>query len=186
VPQLSVPSALRRPARVASVVAVGLSLTLVACGGSDSSSSASANGGASTTGRPGDGGGFNLTAAQTACLKKEGVTLPGGGQRPGGQRPNGTGTTPNGAPPAGARTTPNGAPPNGGPPTGGQRGQGGPGGANFQKLQAAMKKCGIDMPQRPQGAPGQGQGGQGGPGGGYGQPPAQGQQQDSSGSTNAS
>lgn len=178
-PQLSVPSALRHPARVASVVAVGLSLTLVACGGSDSSSSASANGGANTTGRRG-GGGFNLTAAQTACLKKEGVTLPGRGQRPGGQRPNGTGTTPDGMPPAGARTTPNGAPPNGGPPNSGQRGQGGPGGANFQKLQAAMKKCGVDMPQRPQGAPGQG-----GPGGGYGQPPAQGQQ-DPSGATNAS
>jgi hypothetical protein len=124
--------------------------TLAACGGSSSDggttgtqASASASPGSSTT-RSGGQPGFMSDEVQ-ACLKKQGVTLPqraprgGGGQPPEGYGPPGGGLPGGGQPPEGA--TP-------------------PGGAGFggtmsdedrQKLQDAMKACGVEMPDRGQG-----------------------------------
>jgi hypothetical protein len=68
-----------------------------------------------------------------ACLQKQGVTLPN-------RQPGQAGGPGGGQPPAGA--------------TGGQ-GQGGQQSARFQKLRAALQKCGVKMPQG--GGPGGGQ-----------------------------
>ena len=83
-----------------------------------------------------------------ACLKKQGVTVPSGRSR----RPNGTRTAPNGTPPT--STTP------GSPPRNSRRGGNS---AQFQKLRAALQKCGVKLPTGPPG---------GGPPGGV--PPASG------------
>jgi hypothetical protein len=102
---------------------VFVSLGIAACG--------SSSGGASTAGaaRPQGGFGAQLTAAQQACIKKQGVTLPSG--RRGGRPPTGT----------------NGAPPTGRPPGGGNANS-----AQAKKMRAAFQACGIQRPARP-GAP---------------------------------
>jgi hypothetical protein len=120
---------------LSSCAALVMTLGVVACG---SSSGASSTGTAAA--RPQGGGGFasRLTSAQQSCIKKQGVTLPTG--RPGGGRPGGgppPGST-NGQPPTGT----NGAPPNGG--QGGFRNS-----PQAQKMRAAFKACGIQMPTRP-------------------------------------
>jgi hypothetical protein len=127
------------------VIALGVS----ACG-SDSNSSSTASAGAGAN-QPGNARrGFLPDPKVVACLKKQGVTLPTGRRR-------GNGGPPNGRPPTGT---------DGQPPTGTNRrppsGQGtpnGPGSAQFQKLRAALQKCGVDFRGRPpNGQPPQGQG----------------------------
>lgn len=72
-----------------------------------------------------------------ACLKKAGVTVPNrprggnGGGAPGGQ---------NGQPPSGQ---------NGQPPSGQDAPNGRPRSAQFQKLRAALQKCGVTFRGRP-------------------------------------
>ena len=71
-----------------------------------------------------------------ACLKKEGVTVPsrprgGNGGPPGGQ---------NGQPPSGQ---------DGQPPAGQGRPKRRPDSAQFQKLRAALQKCGVTFQGRP-------------------------------------
>ena len=125
-------------ALLAAPTALVVCLGLAACGGSGSSS------GSGTSTQPGGGRGFGFASDPkvAACLKKQGVTLPTGGRRRG-----------NGAPP----TSTNGAPPtttNGQPPAGGGF-RGGGNSAQFQKLQKALKACGVTLPQGgPGGAPG--------------------------------
>jgi hypothetical protein len=140
---------------IAPVIALVLVLGLVACGGDSGSGSA-------TTASQGANAGRNFLADPKvqACLKKQGVTVPSGrrpnggnGQPPGdgsGQPPAGG----NGQPPAGGNEQPpaggNGQPPtatNGRPP-GAQRNS-----AQFQKLRAALQKCGVTFPNRGNGAP---------------------------------
>jgi hypothetical protein len=117
-------------------VAAAAVLGLAACGGGSSSTTSSTT----TTGAQAGRGGF-LSAARdpkvTACLKKQGVTLPSGRSRQG----NG------GRPPT--RTTPNGTPPAGGGRRFGNS-------AQFQKLRTALQKCGVKLPAGPAGggAPG--------------------------------
>jgi hypothetical protein len=133
----------RFPAAAVGVLAAA-ALVLSACGGGSSSTStaASAGSGAGTgsqagAGGPRGGGLFaSLTASQRSCLAKQGVTPPTG---PNGARPNGQGPPNGGAPGA-----------NGQPPAGG----GVRNSPRFQKMQAAMKKCGVTLPARPPGAPG--------------------------------
>lgn len=142
-------------------------LGLTACGGGDDTTSTpaaatTANGGAQQQGGYGQGqGGRGGFGAQTeeeraklqACLKKEGVTLPTGrggqGGGPGGAPPTRT----DGAPPAGVDGAPpadgTGGPPAGGLPGGGRAGGGAGGGmstADREKLQAALKTCGVTAP----------------------------------------
>jgi hypothetical protein len=94
--------------------------------------SGSASSSSSSTGANGGRRGFAFTAEQTACLKQHGFTMPG--RRPGG----GTGK-----PPASRSPQPDLQ-------------------ARQAKMRAAFQACGIQPPQRPQGAPG-----------GYGPPPQQ-------------
>ena len=105
--------------------AVG-ALCLAACG----SSSTTSNANAGSTQRGGGRRGFLQDPKVAACLKKEGVTLP--------SRPRGA----DGGAPGGQ---------NGQPPTG--QGQGRrnrrPDSAQFQKLRAALQKCGVTFPGRP-------------------------------------
>jgi hypothetical protein len=112
-------------------VLVAAALGLAACGGGSPSSSAS-----STTTNPGARSGGFFSAARDpkvqACLKKQGVTLPNGRFRQGNGQPPAR-TTPNGAP----RTTPNGQRPGNS--------------AQFQKLRAALQKCGVQLPTGPPG-----------------------------------
>jgi hypothetical protein len=71
-----------------------------------------------------------------ACLKKEGVTIP--------SRPRGA----DGGPPGGQ----DGQPPSGQdgqPPSGQGAPNGQPGSAPFQKLRAALQKCGVNFQGRP-------------------------------------
>jgi hypothetical protein len=123
-----------------------IALFLAACGSSDSSTTGNAGAGASQ--QPGGGRrGFLQDPKVVACLKKEGVTVP--------SRPQGA----DGGPPGGQ---------NGQPPTGTNRrppsGQGAPSrrpdSAQFQKLRAALQKCGVTF----RGRPPSGQPPQGGPG----------------------
>jgi hypothetical protein len=126
-----------RPA-CAAVGALLISLCLAASGSSNSSttSNANANAGAGAT-QPGGGRrGFLQDPKVVACLKKEGVTIPsrprgGNGGPPGGQ---------NGQPPSGQ---------NGRPPSGQGQPNGRPGSAQFQKLRAALQKCGVTFQGRP-------------------------------------
>lgn len=99
-------------------------VALGACGSSSNSSNSSP--------QPAQGqqrGPFaSLSADARACLAKQGITPPSGGRPANGQRP-----------------------PNGQAPSGGQRPANG---ARFQKLRAAMQKCGVKLPNRaPGGAP---------------------------------
>jgi hypothetical protein len=123
-----------------------LALGVAGCGGSSSSSSSSGSTAGAAGAAPGQRGGFASDPKVAACLKQAGIALPTGRRRVGGTR---TGP-PSGAP----RTGTNGAPPAGAS-------------GRFAKMQAALKKCGISLPNR---GPG------GGPRGGYGggAPPAQG------------
>jgi hypothetical protein len=117
--------------------ALVIALCVGACG-SDSNPSSSTNAGAGNGRR-----GFLQDPKVVACLKKQGVTLP--------SRPRG-----NGGPPEGG----NGQPPTGTnrrPPSG-QGGPNGPGSAQFQKLRAALQKCGVDFRGRPPNGQPQGQG----------------------------
>jgi hypothetical protein len=111
-------------------------LALVAGCGSSASSSGSGSGSTQTTASTSGG---NNRAAIQACLKKAGLSFP--------QRPGGNGQPPaNGQPRAGA---------GGGFLFGG--GGGPPGGRNagsgdFAKIQAALKKCGINVQRRRSGS----------------------------------
>lgn len=124
-----------RPAGVV-VGALVIALSLAACG-SSSNTSSNASAGAGAT-QPGGGArrGFLQDPKVVACLKKQGVTAP--------SRPRGG----NGGPPGGQ----NGQPPtatNGQPPSGQGRPNGGQGSAQFQKLRAALQKCGVNFQGRP-------------------------------------
>jgi hypothetical protein len=136
-------------------VLVATALVLAACGGASGSPS-----NAAFAGQRSRRGFVAQTPKVRACLQKQGVTLPRGGGRfrgNGGPPPAGTSTLPrtgtNAQPPSGAGGPPPGA---GGPPPG----AGGPrrGGARrdpaqFAKLRAALKKCGVTPPARGPGAP---------------------------------
>lgn len=109
-----------------------LALAVAGCGGDDASS----GGGSAPQGGPRGGGMFaQLTDEQRSCVEQQGVQVPAG--RPGG---NGGGT----------RTAPPAPPADGGTRTMPRDGRG-PGGADFEKLRAAMERCGVELPQRPQG-----------------------------------
>jgi hypothetical protein len=121
-----------RPA-CAAVAALVIALCVGACGsdaGPSPSPSATAGAGAGAN-RPGNARrGFLQDPKVVACLKQQGVTVP--------TRPRGNGGPPNGQ---------DGRRPNG------------PGSAQFQKLRAALQKCGVDFRGRPpNGAAPQGQG----------------------------
>jgi hypothetical protein len=118
-------------ATIAAVTVVALGVT--ACGGGSSSTSTAS----SSAAQQQNGGrrGFLSDPKVQACLKKQGVTL-AAGRRNGGP-PNGQ--PPNGQPPTGTNRR---------PPTGtnGNR----PNSARFQKLRAALQKCGVTLPNRGQ------------------------------------
>jgi hypothetical protein len=159
-----------RPA-VAGIALLTALLTLAACGGGSKSTGTTGTTGTTAsaaaaaqrgTGRRG-GFGFAQDPKVRACLQKQGVTLPARGAGRGGPR---NGTLPGGANgrPPDTRTGPTGAAGASGPTvTTGSNGR--PGGfrrdpAQFAKLQAAMKACGVQMPAR---RPGSGQAGPYGP-----------------------
>jgi hypothetical protein len=114
-------------------------LFLAACG-SDSNSSSTAS--AAGANQPGNARrGFLQDPKVVACLKKQGVTIPSGRR--------GNGGPPNGQPPTGTNRR----------PPSGQGAPNGPGSAQFQKLRAALQKCGVDFRGGPpSGQPPQGQG----------------------------
>ena len=121
-----------------------IALCLAACGSSNTSTNSNADAGAGAT-QPGGGRrGFLQDQKVAACLKKEGVTVPsrprgGNGGPPGGQ---------NGEPPPGQ---------NGQPPSVQGRPNRRPDSAQFQKLRAALQKCGVTFQGRaPNGQPPQG------------------------------
>ena len=126
----------------AALSALVIALCVAACG-SDSNQSSGANAGAAAS-RPGGGRrGFLQDPKVVACLKKAGVTVPSGRRR-------GSGGPPGGGPPTGT---------NGQPPSGQGRQNRRPDSAQFQKLRAALQKCGVTFRGRPpNGQPPQGQG----------------------------
>jgi hypothetical protein len=117
-----------------------LSVLFLAACGSDSNSSSTAS--AAGANQPGNARrGFLQDPKVVACLKKQGVTIPSGRR--------GNGGPPNGQPPAGTNRR----------PPSGQGAPNGPGSAQFQKLRAALQKCGVDFRGGPpSGQPPQGQG----------------------------
>ena len=117
-----------------------LVLCLAACG-SDSNSSSTASTGAGA-GQPGNARrGFLQDPKVVACLKKQGVTVPSARR--------GNGGTTDGQPPTGTNRR----------PPSGQGSPNGPGSAQFQKLRAALQKCGVDFRGAPpNGQPPQGEG----------------------------
>ena len=115
-----------RPA-CAAVGALLIALCLAACGSSSSSTTSNAGAWASAT-QPGGRRGFLQDPKVVACLKQQGVTIP--------SRPQGR----NGGQPGGQ---------NGQPPSGQGRPNGGQGSAQFQKLRAALQKCGVTFQGRP-------------------------------------
>jgi hypothetical protein len=120
-----------RATRLAATVLVALIATGPAGCGADESQS---GGGAQPSGQGRQG--FAQDPKVAACLKKEGVELP---QRPAGASP---GSRPRqGTPPAGGER-PQGRPPGGGGGFGGNSEQ-------AQKVREALKKCGVELPQRP-------------------------------------
>ena len=122
----------------AALGALVLALCVAACG-SDPTPSSSANAGAGQAGNPWRG--VFQDPKVVACLEKQGVTIPSGRRRNGGP--------PNGRPPTGTNRR----------PPSGQGGPNGPGSARFQKLRAALQKCGVDFRGAPpNGQPPQGQG----------------------------
>ncbi len=137
---------MRRTPIALSTLAVIAVLGLSACGGSSGDAQGDSGSAGSSSGRQNGGGPFAALQDKKvqACLKQQGVTVPTAPA--GGQQPNG-----NGQPPSGY-----GPPQNGQPPSGdGQRPQGGFGGGFSDELRAALKKCGVDLPQRGQRPPGQ-------------------------------
>jgi hypothetical protein len=128
-----------RPA-CAALGALLIVLCLAACG-SDSNSSSTASTGAGA-GQPGNARrGFLQDPKVVACLKKQGVTIPSGRR--------GNGGPPDGQPPTGTNRR----------PPSGQGSPNGPGSAQFQKLRAALQKCGVDFRGGPpSGQPPQGEG----------------------------
>jgi hypothetical protein len=120
---LRAPTLVRRGLPGIALLAATVALT--ACGGSSGGSAA-----ASTTGS-------GNRAAISACLKKQGVSLPR--RNPGNGGPPGTGTGPGAAPGTGN-----------GPPPGLGLGGGGAGSSNPNrgKVQAALRKCGINFQRR--------------------------------------
>jgi hypothetical protein len=136
-------------------------LTLTACGGSSSGggstgaqSSASASSGSSTT-QSGGQRGFMSDEVQE-CLKKQGIELPQGGFRGGdGQPPQGAdGQPPEGYGPPGGGLPGGGEAPEGATPPDGAGGGFGGSDEDRQKLQDAMKACGVEMPAQGQGGGG--------------------------------
>ena len=127
----------------AAVGALVAALCVGACGSdSNSTSTASAGAGANAPGNARRG--FLQDPKVVACLKKQGVTIPSG-RRGNGGPPN----SQNGQPPTGTNRR----------PPSGQGGPNGPGSAQFQKLRAALQKCGVTFRGRPpNGQPPQGQG----------------------------
>ena len=125
------------------VGALAIALCVGACGSANSSSTAT-NAGAAA-GRPGSGRrGFLQDPKVVACLKKAGrhhpERTPARQRRPTRRR----------APPTGT---------DGQPPSGQGRQNRRPDSAQFQKLRAALQKCGVTFPGRPpNGQPPQGQG----------------------------
>ena len=116
-----------RPA-CAAVGALLIALCLAACGSSSSSTTANAGAAAGAT-QPGGGRrGFLQDPKVVACLKKAGVTVP--------SRPRGG----NGGPPGGQ---------NGQPPSGQGTPNRRPDSPQFQKLRAALQKCGVSFRGRP-------------------------------------
>jgi hypothetical protein len=120
-----------RPACVA-VGALLLALGVAACGNSGSNTSSNASAGAGQSG--GARRGFLQDPKVVACLKKQGVTIP---SRPGGGGPPGA---PNGQPPTGTNRR---------PPSGQGQPNPGSGSPQFQKLRAALQKCGVNFQGRP-------------------------------------
>ena len=124
-----------RPA-CAAVGALLIAVCLAACGSSGTSTTSNADVGAGAA-QPGGGQrGFLQDPKVVACLNKEGVTVPsrprgGNGGPPGGQ---------NGQPPSGQ---------DGQPPAGQGRPNRRPDSAQFQKLRAALQKCGVTFQGRP-------------------------------------
>lgn len=119
---------------------------MAGCGGSSSGTSSSNASGPGAGGR-GGGSGFAQDPKVAACLKKQGVTIParpagGRGGRGTGVPGGGQGPSGGGAPPADG-TAPGGAPPQGTPPAR----LGGQSDAERAKFQAALKKCGVTLPQ---------------------------------------
>jgi hypothetical protein len=120
-----------RPA-CAAVGVVLIALCLAACGSLSSGTTSTA----SAT-RPGAGRrGFLQDPKVVACLKKEGVTIPSGPRGGNGGPPGGQ----NGQPPGGQ---------NGRPPSGQGQPNRRPRSAQFQKLRAALQKCGVTFQGRP-------------------------------------
>ena len=131
-----------RPA-CAAVGALLVTLALAGCGGSSSSTdtNAGASGGAGTAQTGGARRGFLQDPKVVACLKKQGVTVPSARR--------GNGGTTDGQPPTGTNRR----------PPSGQGSPNGPGSAQFQKLRAALQKCGVDFRGAPpNGQPPQGEG----------------------------
>jgi hypothetical protein len=118
---LRAPALVRRG--IPGIALLAASVALTACGGSSGGSAA-----ASTTGS-------NNRAAVAACLKKQGVSLPRRNSGNGG--PPGTGTAPG---------TGNRPPPGLGLGLGG--GGAGSNNPNRAKVQAALRKCGINFQRR--------------------------------------
>jgi hypothetical protein len=134
---------LSRTPIVLSAFALVVALALSACGGS--SGNDAQDGSASTGSSNGQGNGPNAALQDPdvqKCLKKQGVTVPTA--PPGG---NGNGQMPygGGPPPQDGEQQ---APPDGERPRNG----GGPGGMSGE-LRAALKKCGVTLPDAGQGAP---------------------------------
>jgi hypothetical protein len=145
---------MRIPCLVSTLAVAATSLGLVACGGSSNS----------TTTVQAGGGGARAAFSDpkvAACLKQHGVTVPTGRRGQGGSGGRPSGTTPV-APPSTTGTNPQ-RPPG----ATGRRGFPGANSAQFQKLRAAMKACGVTVPN---GGPGPGGAGPGGaPGAASGQ-----------------
>jgi hypothetical protein len=134
---------------IAALALVIGALVLAGCGGSSSGSTAestttaSSSGSETATGEGKGGGMFNISEEAKACLKEKGVELPG---FKGGE----------GGPPSGGEKPEGGGLPGGGegrPPAGGF------GGAGSEEMKKAFEECGVEAPEF-----------KGGPGGAGGKP----------------
>jgi hypothetical protein len=121
-----------RPA-CAVVGALLLTLCVAACGSSGSNTSSNANAGAGPPGAARRG--FLQDPKVVACLKQQGVTIPS--RRGGGGGPPGA---PNSQPPTDTNRR---------PPSGQGQPNPGSGSPQFQKLRAALQKCGVTFQGRP-------------------------------------
>jgi hypothetical protein len=107
---------------IAVLALVAAALVLVGCGGSSGGSSTETTTTASSGKQGGPGGMFNISEEAKACLKEKGVELP---EFKGGE----------GGPPS------NGEKPEGGPPGGGFGGKG------SGEMKKALEECGIETPE---------------------------------------